>query len=55
MSPIVLSAQELAYVLLALKRYENELLSREEEDDGDVINDLIFVQALQKKLEDAKR
>jgi hypothetical protein len=42
--------KELTYLLLALKRYEEELLSRDEEDMEDTATDLLFIQSLRKKV-----
>ncbi|WLI90921.1 hypothetical protein Q4S45_07335 [Massilia sp. R2A-15] len=44
---------EVAYLLISLKRYEAQLLSSEDEDMEDGVTDLLFVQALQKKLQGA--
>ncbi len=48
-----LSDTEVAYLLISLKRYEAQLLSSEDEDMEDGVTDLLFVQALQKKLKGA--
>lgn len=41
---------EVAYLLISLQRYEKQLLSSEDEDMEDSVTDLLFIQALQKKL-----
>lgn len=55
MKTLDLTDKELTYLLLALKRYEDELLSREEEDMEDATTDLIFVQSLRKKVAAAEQ
>lgn len=50
MRPIELSDHELAYLLLALRKFEESLMTVSEDDDGDSINDLLMVQSLRKKL-----
>lgn len=48
-----LTDTEFAYLLISLKRYEAQLLASEDEDMEDGVTDLLFVQALQKKLKGA--
>ena len=48
-----LTDTEVAYLLISLKRYESQLLASEDEDMEDGVTDLLFVQALQKKLKGA--
>jgi hypothetical protein len=48
-----LTDTEVAYLLISLKRYEAQLLASEDEDMEDGVTDLLFVQALQKKLKGA--
>ena len=48
-----LTDSEVAYLLISLKRYEAQLLASEDEDMEDGVTDLLFVQALQKKLKGA--
>lgn len=42
--------KEIVYLVLALKRYEAELLAQEGEDMEDSATDLIFVQTLRTRL-----
>jgi hypothetical protein len=51
---VELSAKELAYLLLSLRKYEQALLEQEGEDMEDAAMDLIFVQSLSAKLKAAK-
>jgi hypothetical protein len=46
MANIELSKRQLSYVILALNKYEAELLDSEEEDMGDEVDDLLMVQDL---------
>lgn len=48
-----LTDTEVAYLLISLKRYEAQLLASEDEEMEDGVTDLLFVQALQKKLKGA--
>jgi hypothetical protein len=48
-----LTDTEVAYLLISLKRYEAQLLASDDEDMEDGVTDLLFVQALQKKLKGA--
>ena len=48
-----LTDTEVAYLLISLKRYEAQLLASEDEDMEDGVTNLLFVQALQKKLKGA--
>ena len=48
-----LTDAEVAHLLISLKRYEAQLLASEDEDMEDGVTDLLFVQALQKKLKGA--
>jgi hypothetical protein len=50
MKAVEFTDREIAYLLLSLKRYEAHLLASEGEDMEDATNDLLFVQALAKKL-----
>lgn len=54
MSAIEFTDKEMTYLLLALKKYEAQLLAFDEEDMEDRTTDLIFVQALQQKIKDSK-
>lgn len=54
MSAIEFTDKEMTYLLLALKKYEAQLLAFDEEDMEDRTTDLIFVQALQQKVKDSK-
>lgn len=54
MKTLELTDKELTYLLLALKHYEAELLSRDEEDMEDAVTDLLFVQSLRKKVTTVK-
>lgn len=48
-----LTDTEVAYLLISLKRYEAQLLASDDDDMEDGVTDLLFVQALQKKLKGA--
>lgn len=48
-----LTDAEVGYLLISLKRYEAQLLASEDEDMEDGVTDLLFVQALKKKLQTA--
>lgn len=50
MIKIEFSNKELTYLLLALKKYERELLSTDDEDMEDSVNDLLIIQGLQIKI-----
>lgn len=54
MSTLEFTDRELTYLLLSLKKYEAQLLLSEEEDMGDSVTDLLFVQALMKRLRQAQ-
>ncbi|MBP1474543.1 hypothetical protein J7I44_09525 [Frateuria sp. MAH-13] len=54
MSTIEFTDKELTYLLLALKKYEAQLLSFDDEDMEDRTTDLVFVQSLQQKVKDSK-
>jgi len=54
MSPIEFTDKELTYLILALKRYEAQLLSFDDEDMEDRTTDLLFVQSLQQKVKDSR-
>ncbi|GLQ91531.1 hypothetical protein [Dyella acidisoli] len=51
---VELSARELTYLLLSLRKYEQGLMAQEEEEMEDTATDLIFIQSLSKKLVAAK-
>ncbi|MGN6281286.1 hypothetical protein [Frateuria sp.] len=53
MRTIELTEKESAYLLVALKQYETRLLSLGEGEMADRAGDLIFVQALQRKIKKA--
>ncbi|MGN2247653.1 hypothetical protein ACFWZ3_13280 [Frateuria sp. GZRR35] len=53
MRTIELTEKESAYLLVALKQYETRLLSVGEGEMADRAGDLIFVQALQRKIKKA--
>lgn len=54
MHAIELTDKEVTYLLLALKRYEAQLLAAEDEDLEDATTDLLFVQSLRAKLAAAR-
>jgi len=54
MKPLELSDSEVAYVLLALRKLEEALLTVSEDDEGDSINDLLIVQSLRRKIKTAR-
>ncbi|CAM0999582.1 MULTISPECIES: hypothetical protein [Rhodanobacter] len=54
MSALEFTDRELTYLLLSLKKYEAQLLLSEDEDMGDSVTDLLFVQALMKRLRQAQ-
>jgi|JI102314A1RNA_FD_contig_41_1915173_length_345_multi_1_in_0_out_0_1 hypothetical protein len=54
MKPIEFSDNEVAYVLLALRKLEEALLTVSEDDEGDSINDLLIVQSLRRKIKTAR-
>ena len=54
MQSLEFTAKEMAYLLISLRKYEEQLLSSETEDMEDAAMDLIFVQALIRKLKEAK-
>ena len=51
---IELDKKQIAYVMLALNRYESELLNSEDEDMGDELGDLIMIQNLKHIFKNAK-
>lgn len=55
MTNILLSDNEITYLVLSLKRYEAQLLDVDEDEVGDSVNDLLIVQALREKLQSAKQ
>ena len=54
MNTIDFTDKELTYLLLSLKKYERQLLSKEEDDLEDIATDLIFVQSLQARIRSVK-
>ena len=54
MTKLELSDRETTYLLVALRKYEESLLVIEDEEAGDSITDLLVVQALRKKVNEAK-
>jgi hypothetical protein len=54
MKAIEFTDKELAYLMLSLRRYEAQLMAADEDDMPDAINDLLFVQGLQKKVKQAQ-
>jgi len=54
MTKLELSDRETTYLLVALRKYEESLLAAEDEEAGDSIADLLVVQALRKKVNEAK-
>ena len=51
---VEMSNKELTYALIALRKYEKELLETEAEPMEDAGNDLIFIQALIERFKEAK-
>ena len=51
---VEMSNKELTYALIALRKYEKELLEMEAEPMEDAGNDLIFIQALIERFKEAK-
>ena len=54
MTKLELNDRETTYLLVALRKYEESLLVTEDEEAGDSITDLLVVQALRKKVNEAK-
>jgi len=54
MKSIDLTEKEITYLLIALRKYEEKLLSSDEEEMEDTTTDLIFIQSLAAKLRAAK-
>ena len=54
MQSLEFTAKEIAYLLISLGKYEEQLLASETEDMEDAAMDLIFVQALIRKLKEAR-
>lgn len=54
MRSIELSDKEIAYLLLALRKYEEVLSNVSDDEVGDSIGDLLIVQALRKKIKGVK-
>lgn len=54
MTSLTFTDKEITYLLLSIKRYETQLLEADEEDMEDSVTDLLFIQALRKKLQEAK-
>ncbi|WP_338846889.1 hypothetical protein V8J88_24370 [Massilia sp. W12] len=52
---IEMSNKEITYTLIALKKYEKELLSQDGELAEDAGNDIIFIQAIIERLSQAKK
>jgi hypothetical protein len=50
MTGLELTEKEITYLLIALRRYEKELITEGDEDMEDAATDLIFVQSLISKL-----
>jgi hypothetical protein len=46
--------REMAYLLVALRKHEEALLASEEEEAGDAVTDLLVIQALRRKIKEAK-
>ena len=46
--------REMAYLLVALRKYEEALLASDEEEAGDAVTDLLVIQALRRKIKEAK-
>ena len=51
---VEMNNKELTYALIALRKYETELLEIEAEPMGDAVNDLIFIQALIHRFNEVK-
>ncbi len=51
---VEMSNKELTYALIALRKYEKELLEMDAEPMEDAGNDLIFIQALIERFKEAK-
>lgn len=51
---VEMSNKELTYALIALRKYEKELLEITDEPMEDAGNDLIFIQALIERFKEAK-
>ena len=54
MSKLDFNDNEMAYLLLALRKHEESLLASEDDDAGDAVNDLLVIQALRRKIKEAK-
>ena len=54
MTKLEFSDQEATYLLVALRKYEEALMASEDDEVGDSVNDLLVIQALRKKIKDAK-
>ena len=54
MKNVEFSDKEITYLLVALRKYEEQLLEEESEDMEDSATDLIFVQSLATKLKAIK-
>ena len=55
MKTLEFSDREMTYLLLALRKYEEKLQTRDDDEPmGDDLQDLIIIQALRKKIAAAK-
>ena len=54
MSKLDFNDNEMAYLLLALRKHEESLLASEDDEAGDAVTDLLVIQALRRKIKEAK-